>query len=919
VVTHNAAGHTPDEWTNLHLTGTVQNVAVSATSGKPVVNFTVTDQSGMPVIGLASFTTKTATNLVPSYANVAFTIAKLVPGANGSPSFWANYVVTSMPSTTTAAAPATPTTDNTGTLVDHGNGTYTYTFYRDITAAQAFLDAYTPYTAPKVRADLGDVSFAPALTHRVIVQIGGNARGTSTNTPDGSNTGIVAVPMTAAANLSYDFIPATGKAVAATDLDRDIVNIASCNRCHSRLAVHGGGVRQQTKFCVTCHTDQRKFGAAEATSTTTAGVTTYTGSTSKIGGLAVGNFVAFIHRMHMGEGLANQGYNYANILFNEVTYPQDQRNCVMCHDGTATSAYATPQGDNWKNIPSRLACGACHDAVNFATGANHGTLASGGPQIDDKNCVNCHSAAGIDAVHTPIVTPNPANFFTVSSTNAAKSTGNNNTNASNVAAYTTSLPAGAHVPTWDLKSFTLNASGNPVFVFRFLQDGARKDFQAYTSMAATPTFWSNYVGGPSFYVAFGAPQDGVTLPADWNATASIYFPNAWRGDNKTPVGVALGATASTTLSAPDTNGYYTLTMTGIKVPTTATMLTGGIGYTYGLETTQPLTQTDVPGYPYTPIVYTGLDTTGKYGLFTAPMGQGGVSVPAPNVAKAVASLPAGFPTNAGSTTAGPATATRRAIVTNAKCNDCHAALGIFTDHVYHAGQRNDAPTCTFCHNVNRINSGWCVNIKEAVHSIHAGGKRVNKFSWEATAGDAYWNVTYPAILNDCEACHVPGSYDFSNSTNAAAVPNLLWSGNSAGVATTATSYSIVTGKEVVKATDSVISPWINPTITTNNPAVLPLGSTYGAGWALAFTNVAGVLNSSITQAAAGTLVTSPITAACSACHDTPAAVAHFRGNGGSFYAPRTAAGVLPANVEQCLICHGNGKPGYIRAVHMNWY
>lgn len=44
---------------------------------------------------------------------------------------------------------------------------------------------------------------------------------------------------------------------------------------------------------------------------------------------------------------------------------------------------------------------------------------------------------------------------------------------------------------------------------------------------------------------------------------------------------------------------------------------------------------------------------------------------------------------------------RRAIVTNAKCSDCHA------------GQRNDAPTCTFCHNVNRVNSGWGVNTPAA--------------------------------------------------------------------------------------------------------------------------------------------------------------------------------------------------------------
>ena len=44
--------------------------------------------------------------------------------------------MTTVPTTTAAATGTRPTTDNTGTLVDNGNGTYTYTFYRDITQGQ---------------------------------------------------------------------------------------------------------------------------------------------------------------------------------------------------------------------------------------------------------------------------------------------------------------------------------------------------------------------------------------------------------------------------------------------------------------------------------------------------------------------------------------------------------------------------------------------------------------------------------------------------------------------------------------------------------------------------------------------------------------------------------------------------------------
>ena len=306
------------------------------------------------------------------------------------------------------------------------------------------------------------------------------------------------------------------------------------------------------------------------------------------------------------------------------------------------------------------------------------------------------------------------------------------------------------------------------------------------------------------------------------------------------------------------------------------MLTGGIGYTYGLSSTQPFTQINVPGFAY--------NVEGKK--------QGGVSVPAPNVAvKISGTLPTGF-------TAG-ATATRRAIVTNAKCNDCHAALGVFTAKVYHAAQRNDAPTCTFCHNVNRVNSGWGVNIKEAVHGIHAGAKRVNKFSWEASAGAKYWEITYPAILNDCEACHVAGSYDFSVKANADAVPNLLWTTVATGTVPNPVNV-VVTGTEAIPGT------YWSPFVTA--------GAFYGSGFSTDFKNTSLLAGGvSKLEAAGTTLVSSPITSACGACHDTPVAIAHFKGNGGTFYQTRSSA--LTTNVEQCLICHGTGKIADIRAVH----
>ena len=83
----------------------------------------------------------------------------------------------------------------------------------------------------------------------------------------------------------------------------------------------------------------------------------------------------------------------------------------------------------------------------------------------------------------------------------------------------------------------------------------------------------------------------------------------------------------------------------------------------------------------------------------------------------------------------------------------------------------------------------------------------------------------------------------------------------------------------------------------------------------------------VLEAEPATLVTSPITAACVACHDSNLAKLHIAANGGVIAKPRStvvtsvagAAPIVPINnTEQCLLCHGNGKVADIRAVHMTF-
>src|SRR5436189_6438062 len=97
------------------------------------------------------------------------------------------------------------------------------------------------------------------------------------------------------------------------------------------------------------------------------------------------------------------------------------------------------------------------------------------------------------------------------------------------------------------------------------------------------------MGSPSVYFVFSVPQDGIAAPADFNATVNGYLRSIWNGKSS---GAGKG-----TLTGPDVDGYYTATLTGVTIPANAKMLTGGLGYSYSVINTLPLTQTNLEDYP----------------------------------------------------------------------------------------------------------------------------------------------------------------------------------------------------------------------------------------------------------------------------------------------------------------------------------
>jgi len=318
------------------LNTTITGVTINS---PPVVSFTVTNQAGVGMAGLGA-------------SDLRFNIAKLVPGSNGGPSTWQNYINRSNGGAVQGTQERLATGYTFGALVNNGNGSYMYTFATDIKAATC------PAPCTDAAGNALDISYQPGLAHRVTIQQGNSAYPLSAGT--------------------YDFMPG-GAAVAST---RDIVSNAKCNECHNQLKAHG--TRVDTKLCVTCHNPGSWVAGAPNTPV---------------------DFKVMIHKIHNGAALpsvvAGTPYVVNGIDFSKVVFPQDVRNCTKCHDGTVGASNATTQGDNWKMQPSMEACGACHDDVYFGaardpakpyqTKPHPGGVVWDGVVSPNPSCPVCHT------------------------------------------------------------------------------------------------------------------------------------------------------------------------------------------------------------------------------------------------------------------------------------------------------------------------------------------------------------------------------------------------------------------------------------------------------------------------------------------------------------------------------------------------
>ncbi|MDT0497836.1 OmcA/MtrC family decaheme c-type cytochrome [Algiphilus sp. W345] len=289
------------------------------------VDFTLIDESGLPYVGLPASTLEVM-------------LARLLPGTDGDADSWQSYInQTEEPSGSGAGTEETiiAARDSGGSLEDHNDGSYSYTFGADVTHV----------TEPRA------VEYDATLTHRVAIAVRSGTLPTVNN-------------------AVYTWQPSTGS--TEPEDGRDMVAQASCNACHGDLSAHGGA-RRDVKLCVTCHNP----GSVEASS-----------------GQSI-DFMVMIHRIHAGAELPSVVagtpyliYGYGNSVhdYSEVEFPKDLRNCTGCHNPDDSS---TPQAAHFINKPTLQACGSCHDDVDFAAGAAGGH--PGGVVTDNTQCTVCHA------------------------------------------------------------------------------------------------------------------------------------------------------------------------------------------------------------------------------------------------------------------------------------------------------------------------------------------------------------------------------------------------------------------------------------------------------------------------------------------------------------------------------------------------
>ena len=516
------------------------------------------------------------------------------------------------------------------------------------------------------------VSYDSNLTHRVAGQIGSG--------------GAPIDPQ----NMVLDFVP-TGKSVSNT---RNIAVMDSCNECHDDLVFHGR--RFKVEYCVQCHNPDLATGE--------------------------GNMSFMTHRIHAAGSFAVLDNA---ISYNELTYPQDLKNCRKCHSaGASMGVTTTSEGDNWQNVPNKAACDGCHGEFEGDTFDNYHT---GGPQSDNNGCSACHSASAIEGYH---VTDNPSSHNPL-------------------------LQANQREISYELVDADVVA-GQAIITFRILSDGTPLD------VTNLPSEFEDAAGiafrYPGLLLAWAQPQDGILAPADFNNLGR-------RGAQ--PLSISLGALAP--IDATSTIGSLSWDPAGKS--NTATINVASSFPTVGTMRTVGL-----QGYLQQDLDDDGADDVSLH----TPSKM--VTVTGDDARRQIvdnnkcASCHEWFDGHGGNRvfTFG---STEQLI-----CTMCHTTNTSSSGRTittidqrltdsFDDWEAEHGPITHFDRNDPLTYPEDAQNLKDMIHGIHSEGFRTRDFEHVRGGRNGYWNwshVTFPrgAETSNCQLCHLDDTYELPLDPNA---------------------------------------------------------------------------------------------------------------------------------------------------------
>jgi len=659
----------------------------------------------------------------------------------------------------------------------------------------------------------------------------------------GARFGAADRKMQTSANATLDLSP------SGTLISHQIVTDDACGACHGKFKINfHSDQRIGAQTCKLCHYDGRGLAASATFDPNQA--------TTDMG------YQNFVHRLHSGldtkhhftgrdikmapsHSLYFEGSsNPSGVPAIAVVDPELTTECSICHKGVDASV--------WYTKPSRKACGSCHD-INWTTGRKFSDGSAAHPvfpMTDDNGCSTCHPASGsinsaagiwpVQKVHGKFFEPNHKLDFT------------------------SSLPSLANGPRdFRLTLMDVSAVGTtvPTFKVSATLDGAPYDM--WDGAGASTMVAGGRLGTCAFQVA--GPTTDYVIPADGsNSTLSCATRNGW---------VSTGIPGEYTFkSAASTRQFFLGKPAGYYTAAFEIMYTDQVVASNG----------DIVRHP----------ASANPNFLTVKWDGTSASV----VTGAEQALNA-----------------RRNVVEFAKCNNCHYDLG------FHSNRGRKGPDyCATCHNPKldngtrarfKVSEAWIdaavspnpvylpesVSLNVFIHRIHMGEKLPSVAGVELTLPEPNLVTTIAAIGSPWVP--VPGEIKYG-ATRAASVG--LTAATGPGISDF-TEFNMP--NPMGRCDQCHVSSGAKQTWALNeNPGLAPIERTYRAcvsttpSWATEpWCNV----TSNSGPAKLTTVVTPPLKAVCTSCHDSAATSAHT-----DLYTvnPMTAGAT-----ELCASCHGAGK------------